>query len=152
MRAQISEVGRHYNDNKETLMLFFENGFGEISYDDSVPCAIGIFKQYATGNTYREPLEKLLELMQQEKTHKLIIDAREVGVISQQDQTWHETNWLPRFIQAGGRYAAMIPPKNILAKMSVNYLSGTQNVVNSPLIVQFFNSFEEAREWLLSIS
>jgi hypothetical protein len=75
-----------------------------------------------------------------------LADLRNLGVVSQDDQTWSNTDWFPRAVQGGIRYMAIVVPENVIARWSVDSI--VQRVTEANLTIHYFDNTEQAKEWL----
>jgi hypothetical protein len=136
------EVKLHYMDEYATIEL-----------DESIPCIKlkleGIPKSSAH---YRLVQRKRVELLQQEaKRHKLLhmlTDSRKAGPVLNEDVEYFRTSVLPDMEQAGVRFLAIVRPKSIFTRMTVQEMTEDASLIT----VRIFESVREAREWLKSKS
>lgn len=96
---------------------------------------------------FQAALEHALRALLQQRTGKMLIDQRLMAAMSEEEQAWVSTNWLPRATEAGYRYAAWLPSYNVMARL------GAQQVVarvgNGRPTYQLCETEEEAAAWLL---
>ena len=104
------------------------------------------WKKYAAGKDFRNGLDTGLELIRKKNSSRWLADLRKMQVVNQEDQQWSNDDWFPRAIKAGIRKMAIIVPMDIFGKMSVNRIM--QNISDIGLSTQYFDSVEDAIEWL----
>jgi hypothetical protein len=73
-------------------------------------------------------------------------DTSEIGVIGDEEQKWIDTEWFPKFLGTGVKFMAVVQPKSVVAKMSVNAI--VSKVPNTQLTIYNCASLEEARKWM----
>lgn len=127
-------------------MLFYESPELRIDWDESGKCVVMEWKGFVTGNSFRDAVDKGLELLIEKRGDKWLADLSKMGVISQEDQKWADEDWFPRAVKAGIRYMAMIRPQKIISQMSV------RNVINQigdlKIETEYFEKPEDAKAWL----
>lgn len=73
-------------------------------------------------------------------------DTTDIGVISEEDKTWIDTVWFPQFLATGVKFMAVVQPKSVIAKMSVNDI--TSKVPGTQLTIYNCTSLDEAKQWM----
>lgn len=76
-------------------------------------------------------------------------NIKDMVLIGMEDQQWLDTDFLPRAINFGFKALAIIKPVHYFNKVAVESVS--YKVDQAKLSINFFESVEEAREWLASI-
>ncbi len=104
---------------------------------------------YATSAQFREGTETMLNLLIEQKVHKALANIRDMVLIGIEDQKWMETTFLPRAIRFGFKACAIVKPVSYFNKVAVESISFKVDKEN--LQIQFFDTVEEAREWLDSL-
>ena len=126
------------------------NGNTEKVYDIFYELETGLvvmnWKGYATSAQFREGTELMLKVLVKNKASMVLADIRDMLVIGMEDQEWLQKQFLPRAINFGFRAIAMITPKSYFNKVAVETVS--YKVDQDKLTINFFNTPEEAREWL----
>lgn len=129
-------------------MPFYESPELRIDWDEQNQCVIMEWKGFVTGKTFRDSVDKGLELLIEKRSHKWLADLSKMGVISQEDQKWADEDWFPRAVKAGIRYMAMIRPQKIISQMSVrNVIS---QVGDLKIETEYFENAKDAKAWLCS--
>ena len=101
---------------------------------------------YATSAQFREGTETMLNLLIEQKVHKVLANIRNMVLIGMEDQKWMETNFLPRAIRFGFKACAIVKPTNYFNRVAVETISFRAE--KEKLQIQFFDTYEEAKEWL----
>lgn len=127
-------------------MIYFDETYLQVIYEGDVPCVHMSWKTFSTSEEMRAGLEKGLELVREKNASKWLADVRQMGIISEEDQKWSNEDWFPRALAAGIKYMAVIVSEDIFNKMSVEEIMN--NVPGTDLTSHYFNSIEDAREWL----
>jgi hypothetical protein len=117
-----------------------------IYHDKEINAVIMEWNGYATTEQFREGTELMLNYLIQHQCSKVLADIRDMILIAMDDQKWLETNFLPRAIQFGFKEIAIIKPKSYFNKVAVESIS--YKIDKEKLMINFFDSPEEARAWL----
>lgn len=119
-----------------------------VRWDDSVQAVWLEYKAYAEGEEFRAAHEVALSLVRQKRSSRWLSDSRLLAPITQADQRWMNTDFIPRMIAAGGRWVAIVSPKAAVARLSVKQLASKINGIN--FVTNNFDDIETARRWLLT--
>jgi hypothetical protein len=129
------------------LDLYFQSIPCDIYYNSDLNIVQTHWKGFFTrGDIFRGILEKSLTLIQEKKSSALIADAREMKVITLEDQEWVCNNWYPRAIKAGFRKQALIITKDTFNEYSINNI--IKNTDLSLVQTRYFTKFEVAAKWV----
>jgi hypothetical protein len=117
-----------------------------VGYDADVPCVIMNWQGYATSREFRDANERVLGVLAERKTTKLLGDIKQFVLIGADDQQWLSSDWIPRAMQAGLRTVALITPVFYFNRVAVENVG--QTLDPDKLILQYFDSRDAARQWL----
>lgn len=129
-------------------MLTHNDTILRLSYDPELKAVIMEWTGFSKSGEFREANEAVLNLIREKKAEKIIADTRNMKIITLKDQQWLFQNWLPRTINAGLTYAAIIESEDFFNRLSVDNIV---QEVNDKLIIKYFNSALVARSWLKSL-
>ncbi len=130
----ITNTDRVYN-------IYFDAGSNVVTMD---------WDGYATTAQFREGTETMLNILIENHAHKVLADSKDMTLISMEDQRWLETQFLPRAIRFGMKACAIVRPNSYFNKIAVEAVSNKIN--QEKLLISFFDTAEEARAWLKSLS
>jgi len=99
-----------------------------------------------TSTELKEGLNKGIEVVKLNKAKNWIGDVRQMGAITDQDQTWCNEDWFPRALHAGIKNMAVLISDDIFNQMAVDEIMTKIPEVN--LNQQYFTDVEKAKEWL----
>jgi hypothetical protein len=125
------------NTTATTYNIYFSNELNAVVME---------WHGYANSMEFREGTELMLNNLIQHNCSKVLADIREMVLIGQEDQKWLETNFLPRAIKFGFEKIAIIKPRAYFNRVAVETVS--YKVDKEKLTISFFNSPEEATEWI----
>jgi hypothetical protein len=125
-----------------------DNPICTVSYDPGIPCLAVKWKQYATSTQLRYIHESLIRLIKKHRVSKILGDDMDLVSIAAVDQNWIAHNWMPRAITAGLKSVASIKPRAYFGQISVGRIL---SIVPVGLVIQSFDHFEDARNWLRNI-
>ena len=128
-------------------MLQFHNEFITVELVNQGTAIALTWKGFVPSTSYREAMEKALEIAKKHKIHNWISDIKLVKVLGIKDQEWCGTDWTPRAVLSGCyRKQAVIMPADVFGHAS------TQNIItkmqNQQIEIQYFTQLEEAKKWL----
>jgi hypothetical protein len=103
---------------------------------------------YATSEQFREGTETMLNILIENRFNKVLADVKDMVLIGMDDQKWMETSFLPRAIRFGFKACAIVRPNSYFNKVAVETISF--KVDQEKLQINFFETFDEAKAWLLT--
>lgn len=104
------------------------------------------FHKYLWGDTFREALNKGLEVFLQHGANKWLSDDRKNAALSQADTDWAMNDWFPRVLKAGWKYWAIVLPDNVIGQMNMKRF--ISNYSKQGIAVRVFNDPAAAMTWL----
>ncbi len=128
------------------MAYYYESPIATIEWLDDIKCVLTIWKGFSKGEQQRQIAEKALSLAISKKTHKWLADAKELGMLTPEDQTWWEKVMLPKMARNGIRYNIVVMPKSALAGISIKTV--VTRLGNIELVSQYFDDVNEAKSWL----
>jgi hypothetical protein len=105
-----------------------------------------IWKKRSTGDEYRQPFLDTANFTETHPGSLFLSDIREQGIVGPDDRKWFETEALPLAIKNGLKKTALIFDGNAFKLYYLNMIM--KHFKKGGIQMKFFNSFEEAREWL----
>ena len=129
-----------------SLMVYFNEKFLSIEYDEKLNCVLMNWKSYASNTDYRKGLEKGLELAKEKNLTKWVTDQTNMSGIKKEEQIWAYQDWFPRVMESGIKYMAIIIPENPLTQFTVNNI--LKHVDLSRIQIQFFERLTKAKKWI----
>lgn len=99
-----------------------------------------------TSHYLREGLNTGVDLLREEGATKWLSDNRQVDAHSPEDTEWINTDWLPRAIEAGWKYWALVVPKETIALMNMSEF--VNSFYEMGVWVSVFTDPDEAMHWL----
>lgn len=127
-------------------MVYYNERWLTLRWDETIQAVWAEYKGYAEGEEYRAGYEAGLSLLRQKRACRWLSDARLMAPISQADQRWLNSEWIPRMIAAGLRWSAVVSPRAAVARLSVKQIVSKIN--NMTLVTDHFDEVEAARHWL----
>jgi hypothetical protein len=120
-----------------------------IYFDTDLNGVVMKWNGYATSREFREGTEYMLNMLIKHNTSKVLADITNMLLIGMEDQQWLETDFLPRAIKFNLKYIAIVKPTSYFNKVAVESVS--YKVDKEKLTINFFDSLDEAKEWLTKI-
>lgn len=105
------------------------------------------WKGSATGDTYRAPVQKLIEVVKEHGLKYFLSDTRNMGPILFADTEWTERVVLPQLIAAGLMRSAVLSSRDVLNMIAVDNMVASIPA-EAPYVVAYFAEPGPALEWL----
>jgi hypothetical protein len=118
-----------------------------VDYDPDVPCVVMTWDGHARGAPFREANERVLAALVEQRADRLLGDIERLRMGGAEDRIWLGRDWMPRAVDAGLRFAALVTPAFDLEHAPVRLVGET---LPSELSLAYFDDREEARAWLKS--
>ncbi|OON67642.1 hypothetical protein B0919_17615 [Hymenobacter sp. CRA2] len=97
----------------------------------------------------RATFEQVLRMLVRQGTGKVLIDRRLLHAMSEEEQQWITTQWLPRAMAEGGyRYAAWLPSRNVMTRLAAQQV--VARVASRGPVYRLCETEAEAIAWLSS--
>lgn len=117
-----------------------------ITYDENIKAVVCVWKGYSNSREFREVTEEYLSLLIQNQVSKMLVDLKEMTLIGKEDQDWMDRSYLPKAIEHGLKAVAVVQPDYYFNKVAVDSILFKLNM--RPVQVNYFKTFEEAKDWL----
>jgi hypothetical protein len=132
-------------------MKLYEEKFGTLDYDPTVPCITASFNGFMSSEQFRTLLNKGLDAMiEKKKTHDKILwlaDTSKHVVQPDVDTKWVADDWNPRALKAGIRHVAFVLPENVFGNASVKRYADNNDKKSDKMVVQMFGDIKSAKDW-----
>jgi len=123
-----------------------DTGNYTIEWDEEIGAIVFTWDEYVSGATFREGSEALLDAIKRRDAAKVLTDTRGINAHDAEDQQWMQTEWMPRALDAGLEYSAVVHPDSVISEMDVeSILEGMEHSGADPLLT---SDMAEAREWI----
>jgi hypothetical protein len=128
-------------------MLQFQNEFITIELANNSTVIVLTWKGYIPSPSYREAMEKALEIARERRIENWISDIRLAKVLGIKDQEWCSKDWIPRAASAGCyRKQAVIMSEDVFGQATADKI--ISRVENQQIEFRNFTKLEDAKEWL----
>jgi hypothetical protein len=132
-------------------MKLFEEKYGTLEYDSTVPCITATFNGFMSSEQFRNFLNKGLDhLIEKKKSHDKILwlaDTRKHVVQPDKDTKWVADEWNPRALKGGIRHVAFVLPENVFGNASVKRYADNTLQKKDEMVVQMFGDINLAKKW-----
>ncbi|HEY9004827.1 hypothetical protein [Ohtaekwangia sp.] len=137
-------------------MKLFEEKYGTLEYDASVPCITATFNGFMNSDQFRFFLNKGLDyLIEKKQDHDKILwlaDTSKHVVQPDKDTKWVADEWNPRALKAGIYHVAFVLPDNVFGNMSVKKYADNSEKKGDNMVVQMFGDLKTAKDWFRNLS
>lgn len=104
---------------------------------------------FESGAEYRQLLMRLLDIIVEKRGCRLLFDMRNMPVVTPEDQAWVQREWMPRSLEVGLKYSAVVMPKAAISRLTLRHIAKDASHIDRQRA--YFETLEEAREWLKSM-
>lgn len=108
-----------------------------------------IYKLGIGGGHLKEALTTGTDLLIKHGAEKWLSDNRAIEGHTAEEETWIDNHWLPRTIEAGWKYWALIVPESIAARMNMAHY--IRVFADKGVTVRVFVDVDEAMTWLVEV-
>ena len=126
--------------------MYFDSDFASVEWNDDVKVAVLTWKKFASGENFRNPSQKALDLAISKKASKWYSNTLNAGVFSEEDRDWFNTKIVPTMLENGINRSALIVPKSVISNISLKHAADAASKVG--LAIKYFPNEDEALEWL----
>ncbi|RZK44826.1 MAG: hypothetical protein EOO59_21575 [Hymenobacter sp.] len=141
--------GYLYNFMAAALPVLFSNVAGQLSADPAGFVRMTWSGDRRTLADTQELLTQLAQALQQRGWGKVLANQTLLTSFSPAEQQWIQ-EWLPRAVQSGYRYGAIVVSSDTYARLATAYI--TTNVGGLPLRYRSFDEVAQATAWLLQVA
>lgn len=131
-----------------TAETVFDNEFAKILYYPETGIIHHQWKQYCSGQIFRDMMLGASDYLGSHKGSKWLSDDRNYTTITEEDSIWGRKVWFPRTVHAGWKHWAMILPERHIGTIAMRGIVNEYRAAG--INAQFFADVPEAMEWLVS--
>lgn len=136
-------------------MKLFEEKYGTLEYDSTVPCITATFNGFMSSEQFRAFLSKGLDhLIEKKQSHDKILwlaDTRKHVVQPDKDTKWVADEWNPRALKGGIRHVAFVLPDNVFGNASIKRYADNTVKKKDEMDVQMFGDIVSAKDWFRNL-
>lgn len=126
--------------------LFGDDGVYSVHWDGEIEAVVVEWADDVGGDTYRECMARVLDVVADRGVTKLLVDSRQQGLMAAADRTWTAEDWESQATDAGLESVAVVYPENRSAKTTVDM--SARKSAHTGLERLFTDDLEAARNWL----
>src|ERR1700730_13137314 len=121
-------------------------GVASVRWDQDGQLVLVEWQGWANADEFAELVEAEIVALRKHHGTRILADCRRQKVLNPKDQDRANREWVPRALAAGLKRFAVVVPSSVLA--DVNLKASLDRVPPTALQVAYFNTPEEARDWL----
>jgi hypothetical protein len=129
-------------------MIYFKEHYATVQYNEELKMVEVEWHGLVLSNHYRETLNLVLDLINEKKLERFLVNRKNMERISLSDERWREEDWYPRFLKSSIKRSASIISKDYYNEVSVSRLIEEKDK-NLDIERRSFYNNKEAKEWLL---
>lgn len=126
-----------------------DNKYVTLQYHDHLGIVHHVYKPNIGGDYLKEALNTGTELLRKHRATKWLSDNRAIEGHSEKETEWVNTEWLPKTINAGWKYWALVVPQNVMGQMNMNEF--VQSFYDMGVRIMVFTDPNEAMDWLIDV-
>lgn len=132
------------------IEILFTSSECDIFYNQELHIIQTLWKGlYIQDKPFRYILDEIIVGLSLKQTPIIIADAREMHIITKNDQDWILESWYPRAVEAGFRYQGLILSQDTYNEIMVKKISN--NYDNKIITTQYFRTPMDALDWVREI-
>ena len=131
-----------------TLETIIDNEHITLWYHPETKIVHHEIHKYIYGDTFRDALMTGADLLKKHTACKWLSNDRSNAALLKEDTDWLTENFVPKAIEAGWQYWAIVAPKSVVGKMSIEGLR--RFYTERGLDVMVFDDEKNAMDWLIS--
>ena len=129
-------------------MIYFKEHYATVKYDEELKMVEVEWHGLVLSNHYRETLNLILDLINEKKLERFLVNRKNMERISLSDERWREEDWYPRFLKSTIKRSASIISKDYYNEVAVSRLIEEKDK-NLQIERRRFYTYQSAKEWLL---
>ncbi len=123
------------------------NEYFDLLFHENTKIIHHIYKPKMSGAQLKDVLNGGTKLMIEHQATKWLSDNRQLAVaFSEEDAQWVNNDWLPRTIQAGWKYWAMVVPESLISQ--ADHIKYVESFYDLGIWVTVYEDVESALRWL----
>jgi hypothetical protein len=132
-------------------MIIYKSDCITITYHEADKLIEATWHTYAASEDYRAALLQYVEALKNHEVRRWIGDYRQARVVRVADQDWTTQEWGALFFPHCLKLEKMsrVKSTDVSARISFENMSQQIDMNQLPFIFQEFESYDEAREWVL---
>lgn len=130
--------------------LYFENDYIRIGVDAAINAITLEYKRKGSSEEFKDAHQKLLEVFGQTPEDKILIDARQLGIVAPEDQKWVGMHIIPQlaaFTPSHFLKLAVVTPTYIFTKLAIDNVERI-SMETGICLNKNFDSVAAAQLWL----
>jgi len=126
-----------------------DNHYASLAYYTDTKIVHHCFHKALDSHHLRVVLNTGIDFLQKYQATKWLSDNREIDPHSDEDTLWINTDWLPRALEAGWKYWALVVPDSVKSKM--NMTEFVNWFYDHDVRIMVFVNAEAALRWLENV-
>lgn len=132
-----------------TTKVIIDNDYVKLFYHTDTGVVHHVLGENMRSEDLHEVLNTGIDVLVAEGAFKWLSDNRGFQETSEEDTNWINTNWLPRAVEAGWKYWALVVPQTVKAR--INMQEFVQTFFEKGVRIMVFTEPDEAMEWLVDV-
>jgi hypothetical protein len=128
------------------LLPRYQHTACDIFYNQKLKAVQTLWKGFLSeGDDFRLILNHIIDVLEEFNAELIIADARQLKIITFEDQKWIIDDWYPRAVKAGFRTEALIVTPESYSEQSIKKI--VKSYDTSLVTTWYFTSYDQVEEW-----
>lgn len=131
-----------------STITLIDNQYVTLWFHEDTGIVHHVYRIGIGGDYLKEALTRGTDYLIERKAFKWLSDNRAIEGVTDEEAQWIDTVWLPRTIEAGWKYWALVVPESVAGRM--NMIQFVESFANRGVMVRVFTDPDVAMEWLIN--
>lgn len=128
------------------MTVLIDNEYVTLYYHEDKGMIHHVYKLGIGGDYLKEALNTGTDVLAEKGLTKWLSDNRAIEGVTDEEAAWIDTEWLPRTVEAGWKYWALVVPETQLAR--INMFQFVTSFSERGIKVRVYSDPDEAMAWL----
>lgn len=132
-----------------STITLIDNQYVTLWFHEDTGIVHHVYRRGIGGDYLKEALTRGTDYLIERKAFKWLSDNRDIEGVTDEESQWIDTVWLPRTIEAGWKYWALVVPESVMGRM--NMMQFIESFANRGVMVRVFTDPDKAMDWLINV-
>jgi hypothetical protein len=132
-----------------STITLIDNQYVTLWFHEDTGIVHHVYRRGIGGDYLKEALMRGTDYLIERKAFKWLSDNRDIEGVTDEESQWIDTVWLPRTMEAGWKYWALVVPESVMGRM--NMIQFIESFANRGVMVRVFTDPNKAMDWLINV-
>ncbi|PJF32355.1 MAG: hypothetical protein CUN51_01620 [Candidatus Thermofonsia Clade 1 bacterium] len=132
-----------------STITIIDNQYVTLWFHEDTGIVHHVYRHGIGGDYLKEALMRGTDYLIERKAFKWLSDNRDIEGVTDEESQWIDTVWLPRTMEAGWKYWALVVPESVMGRM--NMIQFIESFANHDVMVRVFTDPDKAMDWLINV-